>query len=204
MITEPSTMLTDYALAGVTCWLAWRLCRRIESQASRIGWIVAFAALALTALAGGTYHGFRLPVWKATVFLAGIISFAMVAGSAIATTAGPLRAVLLVLAGVKLVVYGIWMLAHDDYVYVIADTGAALAVVAVLHGWALARHPDVASRWILAGVAVSLLAAGVQASGFDLHRQLNHNDLYHLIQIAAMALFYRGVRVMRDERRLTS
>ena len=198
MITEPSTMLTDYALAGVTGWLALRLYRRIECQASRIAWIVAFAALALTALLGGTYHGFRLPVWTATVALAGIISFAMVAGSAIATTAGPLRHAILALAGVKLLLYEAWMLSHDDYVYVIADTGAALAVVAVLHGWALARRGDSASRWILAGVGVSLLAAAVQASGFDLHRHLNHNDLYHLIQIAAMMLFYRGVGIMGD------
>jgi hypothetical protein len=200
MITEPSTMLTDYALAGVTGWLAWRLCRRVESQVSRIGWIVAFAALALTALLGGTYHGFRLPVWKATVFLAGLISFAMVAGSAIATTAGLVRNAILVLAGVKLVLYEAWMRSHDDYVYVIADTGAALAVVAVLQAWSLARRGDAASRWILAGVGVSLVAAAVQASGFDLHRHLNHNDLYHLIQIAAMGLFYGGVGLMRDER----
>jgi len=198
MIAEPSTMLTDYALAGVTGWLALRLYRCIESQASRIGWIVAFAALALTALLGGTYHGFRLPVWTATVLLAGIISFAMVAGSAIATTAGPLRHAILALAGAKLLLYEAWMLSHDDYVYVIADTGSALAVVAVLHGWALARRGDAPSRWILAGVGVSLLAAAVQASGFDLHRHLNHNDLYHLIQIAAMVLFYRGVAIMSD------
>jgi hypothetical protein len=200
MITEPSTMLTDYALAGVTGWLALRLSRRPDSQASRIAWIAAFGALALTAFLGGTYHGFRLPVWKATVFLAGFISFVMLAGSAIATVAGLVRNVLLALAGAKLLAYEAWMLSHDDYVYVIADTGTALAVVAVLHGWALARRGDAASRWILAGVGVSLVAAVVQASGLDLHRHLNHNDLYHLIQIAAMALFYRGVGVMRDAR----
>ena len=123
MIAEPSTMLTDYVLAGATGWLALRLYPRIESQASRMGWIVAFAALALTALLGGTYHGFRIPVWTATVALAGIISFAMVAGSAIATTAGRLRAILLALAGVKLLFYEAWMISHEDYVYVIADTG---------------------------------------------------------------------------------
>ena len=201
MISEPSTLLTDYALAGVTGWLALRLARRVESQRSRIGWIVAFAVVALTALLGGTYHGFRLPVWPATVALAGVISFAMVAGSAIATIAGPLRTVVLALAVVKFLLYEAWMLSHEKYVYVIADTGAALAVVAALHGWALARRGDAGSRWILAGVAVSLLAAAAQASGFALHRHLNHNDLYHLIQIAAMVLFHRGVGVMRDARR---
>ncbi len=179
MITEPSTMLTDYALAAVTGYLAFRLYKSGKSP----WWTVAFAALALTALLGGTYHGFGVPVWKATVLLAGIISFAMVVGSAIATTRGLPRKIMLAFAAVKLVVYEAWMLSHDDYIYVIVDTGVALAIVAVLH-----RSP-----WMLAGVAVSLVAAGVQASGFDLHPHLNHNDLYHLVQTAAMILFYRGV-----------
>jgi hypothetical protein len=183
MIAEPSTMLTDYVLAGVTGWLAWLLYR----QRSSPWWTVAFAALALTALLGGTYHGFGLPVWKATVLLAGIISFAMVVGSAIATTRGLPRKIMLAFAAVKLVVYEAWMLSHDDYINVIVDTGVALAIVAVLHP----------SPWMLAGVALSLVAAGVQASGFDLHPHFNHNDLYHVIQIAAMVLFYRGVTKMR-------
>jgi hypothetical protein len=179
MIIEPSTMLTDYALAAVTGYLALRLYKSRKSP----WWTVAFVALALTALLGGTYHGFGVPVWKATVLLAGIISFAMVVGSSIATTHGLPRKIMLAFAAVKLVVYEAWMLSHDDYLYVIVDTGVALAIVAVLH-----RSP-----WMLAGVAVSLVAAGVQASGFDLHPHLNHNDLYHLVQIAAMILFYRGV-----------
>ena len=198
MIHEPSTLVTDYALAAVTAWLAWRLSQRVESQRSRVALIVAFVAVALTAFLGGTWHGFRLPVWPATVALAGIISFAMVAGSAIATTSGPVRAALLGLTAVKLLGYEAWMLSHDEYIYVVADTGAALAMVAALHGWALARRGDPASRWILAGVGVSLVAAAVQASGFAVHRHLNHNDLYHLIQIAAMAFFHRGVAIMRD------
>jgi hypothetical protein len=32
------------------------------------------------------------------------------------------------------------------------------------------------------------------ASGIALHPHFNHNDLYHVVQIAAMLLFYRGIR----------
>jgi len=176
-------MLTDYALAAVTGYLAFRLHKGRQSP----WWTVAFVALALTALLGGTYHGFSVPVWKATVLLAGIISFAMVVGSAIATIGGLPRKIVLAFAAAKLIVYEAWMLSHDAFIYVIVDTGIALAIVAALH-----RSP-----WMLAGVAVSIFAAGVQTSGFDLHPHLNHNDLYHLIQIAAMVLFYRGVTNMR-------
>src|SRR5258706_89899 len=76
MIAEPTTMLTDYALAGVTGWLAWSLFRSREGQRSRSLWALAFAALALGAALGGTWHGFAplfaetavLLLWKATVF----------------------------------------------------------------------------------------------------------------------------------------
>jgi len=204
MIAEPATMLTDYALAGVTAWLAGSLARAREGQRSRALWALAFAALALAAALGGTWHGFApsfapiavILVWKATVLCVGIASFGMLAGSAISVTAGNARKTLVAIAAAKLAVYSGWMVAHSEYIYVIADTGAALVLVAALHLFSAAR--DRASRWILAGVGVSVLAAGVQASGFALHRNFNHNDLYHVIQIAAMILLYAGAGRLRD------
>jgi len=204
MISEPATLLTDYVLAGVTAWLDWSLFRAREGQRARALWALAFAALALAAALGGTWHGFApsfaaiavVLVWKATVLCVGVGSFGMLAGSAMSTTAGNARKALLAVAAAKLAVYSAWMVGHSEYIYVIADTGAALILVAALHLRSAAR--DRASRWILAGVGVSVLAAGVQASGFALHRNFNHNDLYHVIQIVAMILFYAGARRLRD------
>jgi hypothetical protein len=202
MIAEPMTMLTDYALAGVTGWLACLLYRGREGRRPRSLWTLAFAALALAALLGGTWHGFApafsagaaLLVWKATVLSVGIASFGMFGGSAIATTTASLRKWLLAVAAAKLAVYSAWMLFHSEYVYVIVDTGIALAALAALHAASAIRRRDRASLWILAGVGVSLLAAGIQASGFAPHPRFNHNDLYHLIQIGAMLLLYSGAR----------
>jgi hypothetical protein len=83
------------------------------------------------------------------------------------------------------------MLRRDEFIFVVIDTGIAFAVVAALHLW----------KWnglLLGGVAVSVAAALVQASGFAPHPHFNHNDLYHVIQIAAMALLYRGARRLTD------
>ncbi|MND00634.1 hypothetical protein D3C83_193220 [compost metagenome] len=71
------------------------------------------------------------------------------------------------------------------------DTGVAFAAVAALHLWRF-------NPWILAGVASSVAAALVQASGFALHEHFNHNDLYHLIQVGAMFALYRGARRLTD------
>jgi hypothetical protein len=204
-MTEPMTLATDYALAGVCGMLGLMLLKRHARQRSRLLWALAFLALGLTALLGGTYHGFHDAIgdsraallWKSTVLSAGLVSFAMLCGSAYATASGAPGKALIALAAAKLVLYEGWMLGHDAFIWVIADTGSALAAVAMLHAWSVRQRAG-ASRWMLAGVAVSVLAALVQAGGVALHPGFNHNDLYHVMQIAAMAFFYRGVRSLRD------
>lgn len=188
-------MLTDYALAGVTAALCCLLVKNNKSTAARL-WASAFAALVVAATLGGTFHGFRIEgLWKPTVLVMGLASFGMLAGSARATTTGNVRRALLVAAALKLVLYEAWMLGHDEFIFVVADTASAMLAVAALHLLAL---DNPAARWILGGVAVSLIAAGIQAGRVTLHQHFNHNDLYHVVQIAAMLLYYAGVKRMTD------
>jgi hypothetical protein len=203
MIAEPVTLATDYVLAAACGATGTLLYLRADGQRSRRFWAAALVALALTALLGGTYHGFRyemsrgaaLWLWKYAVLLTGLASFGFVAGSAVACTSGRLRWALIALATLKALAYEGWMLRHDDFVWVIADTGGAMAVVFVLHA---VTHRAAGSRWILAGVALSAAGAAAQASGFSLHEHFNHNDLYHVLQTGATLLFYRGARRLRD------
>ena len=187
-MSEPTTVITDYVLGAVSIFLSLRLV-----DASRY-WALAFFALGLGALLGGSWHGFWQSdvLWKAATLSVGVASFGMVAGSANALTAGRVRTGLIAFAVAKLVAYAAWMLHHDDFIWVIADTASALGIVAALH--VLKRNP-----WLLAGVAVSVLAGLAQASGLALHEHFNHNDLYHVLQTAAMFLLYRGVRAYATE-----
>ncbi|HYR34094.1 MAG TPA: hypothetical protein VEQ87_07390 [Burkholderiales bacterium] len=198
MISEPMTLATDYVLAAITAFLAFRILRNTEGQSARRFWGLAFIALALGAALGGTYHGFELEaLWKPTVWAVGFASAGMLVGSAFAATRGAPRQALLALAAVKLAAFWLWTWRDDRFIGVVADTATAFALVAALHLW---RWREPGSRWILAGVGVSIAAAAVQASGFALHRHFNHNDLYHLIQIAAMLAYYRGARILADRR----
>lgn len=205
-LAEPVTLLTDYALGGVTGYLAWALHRRHEEQVSRRCWAAGFAALALAAFAGGTYHGFArhlepallAATWKFTVYCIGVFGLAMLAGSIIAVCAGRVRHALLAVAGLKFLAYALVMLDRDAFEFVIADTSGAMAGLILLHGWKAAARRDVASRWALAAVAVSALAAAVQYGRVALHAHFNHNDLYHVIQIAAMLTFYQAGKLLHD------
>ena len=196
MISEPMTLATDYLLAAVTAAAGVFTRRATRGQAARRWWAVAFIALALGAALGGTHHGFRLEaLWLPTVMVIGVASAAMLAGSAFATTRGGLRTGLLILAIAKLALFCAWVWQDDRFIWVVADTGLAFALVALLHAL---RWRERGSGAILAGVALSVIAGLVQASGLDLHRHFNHNDLYHVIQMVAIVAYYRGVRQLAD------
>jgi hypothetical protein len=59
-ITEPVTMLTDYALAAASLGFALSLGRLVgpHNRVSAWLWCAAFIASAVAAASGGTYHGF--------------------------------------------------------------------------------------------------------------------------------------------------
>lgn len=203
-ITEPSTLLTDYLLGAATLAMAARLARedRPEGKVSRRLWAGALAATAASAFVGGTYHGFtehlgtgsRQALWKATVCLIGSMALLMSAGSIRACVTRRFQRWLSAAILAQFAVYTAWMSVHDDFRYVICDYALGMAGVLALH----VRARDAASGWMTGGVLLSFTGAALQAGKVGLHAYLNHNDLFHLIQIAANGLFFRGARLLKD------
>jgi len=155
-ITEPVTMLTDYALAAASLYFAYLLARILgpRNRVSAWLWCAGFLASAVAALLGGIYHGFGSDfdastlrsMWNIAVFVMGLSGGCMVGGI------------------------------HAAYV----------------------RREDGTVKWIAAGVLVTLIGLTVQQTGFRSHSDFNHNDIYHLIQIAAFYLLFRGACTLRD------
>lgn len=203
-VAEPMTLLTDWLLAGMVLVWALRLARQGGEWSVRL-WATAFFAAALAAAAGGAWHGFRPhlgPVadpmlWKFTLNALGVASFCLLAAAAFAVLAGPYRRALLAFAVVKFLLYAGWMATHDDFRFVIYDYGSAMLAVLLLQLPGLLRRQP-AAFWIAAGLLVSFAAAGIQATGLAPHPHFNHNDLYHVIQIAAFYLLHRGGQRLED------
>ena len=69
------------------------------------------------------------------------------------------------------------------------DPLASLAILAVLEiRSALRRQPR--APWFLAGVSATLVAAAAEATGFRHGAAWDHNDAFHLFQIAALWCFH--------------
>ena len=207
-VTEPVTMMTDYGLAVLCAFYAWRLWKAADStaQISVGNWAAGMACLAVASLLGGTFHGLSMlleptllrQLWKGTVYAVGLASFFWFAGVLRASVNALLYRWLVIVPLLQLAVFGWWMGTHDNFLFVIYDYGSMNVVLLALqlYGWYTLRIQS--APWLVGGVAVSVLAAAVQAGGFSFHRHFNHNDLYHVIQMGGMYLFYRGGCLLRD------
>ena len=207
-LSEPTTMLTDYILGVWTLYLAFKLIREGISvgQRSILFWGASFIATGIAALIGGTSHGFvlyfgdmtRVIIWASTLYITGFISLFFLSAAIIATIKKPLRNWLIALLVLKFFLFVYWIFLHAEFKYVIYDYVPAMVGVLILQLYGKYKRGDRSAVWIVSGILVSFGAAGIQQSGFTLHENFNHNDLYHVIQMGAIFLFYKGGRLLVD------
>ena len=208
-VTEPMTMVTDYMIAAASLWFASQLLLVADNRAqvSRCAWGIAFIFVGVGALLGGTSHGFVRYltqgsmdfVWRGGLYSIGFAMFFALTGTVSASIRNRLwRNVFYAYSCAVLLLYTWWLASHDDFLYALLNNVSTFVIIAGLQVWALIRHKTSSAWWILAGVAISFLSAGIQRSGLDLHPHFNHNDLYHVVQIAGLYLFYRGANILQD------
>lgn len=199
--TELSTALTDLLCAAAAAACAVRLGRPQGGRA--ILWRSAFLTSAAASLLGAAAHGLSLPPtlsrWSWHLIYACLAATVALAAGAAARESLGRRAArwagLLLLAGAAL----FWALTafHSDsfalfVAYEAAGLGFALALLVSL---ALRGRPGAAAA--SAGLGLFLLAGAVQASGpFEIRWgwPLDHNGLFHLVQLPAFFLLAAGAR----------
>jgi hypothetical protein len=207
-ITEPMTMITDYAMGALAAGFAVRLAGDATAGGQLSGrlWAAALLMTAVAALVGGTCHGFSewMPgatgraMWKATLLATGVGSACLLAAAVVAGAAGSLRIALAGAVIAKLAFYVRTIAKRDSFTLVIADYGAALLAV-VLAAWVLRPSGlTAAAGWITAGVAVAAVAGVIQWARLAPHARFNHNDLFHVVQMLSLYLLYRGGLLLRD------
>jgi hypothetical protein len=207
-VTEPMTVATDVALAVLALVFAVRLAQRwLADGSAAAGWLgAAMLATGCAALVGAVAHGadparhavLRDRCWRGALFVTGMVSAACVASVAFFAARGNVRTAILAFAAVMLVVYLREVGRRPVFRIAAADYGVALAILVVGAANEMLRRDAPGMGWLIAGVLVSLVAAIVQARRLAPHRQFNHNDLYHVIQMVALYAFYRGGTLLLD------
>jgi len=59
-----------------------------------------------------------------------------------------------------------------------------------------AAVPQAGVGYLKKGILVSLVGLSILLGKLSLHRHLNQNDLYHLVQMLGLFLFYRGALLL--------
>lgn len=209
IITEPTTMLTDYAIGLEAIVFAVSLIGRgqRQQQRSQQWWGAAFCFVAIAAIVGGTYHGFLqnfsdsviLMLWRGINYAVSLASFWMLAAIIVSTLPQHWQGWWLSLAGLKTLAYLLLVGTPNSFAYAIADYVSAMLIVSLLLLRTLYRgHSIEAAKWILSGIFVSGVAVAVQGRRLSLAEDFNHNDLYHVVQMVALYLFYRGACLLKD------
>lgn len=201
-ITEPMTFATDLLMGLLAIVLAVRLARAGRASHSKAvtAWAGLFACTAAASFLGGSHHGLAavlLPsanrwLWQFTLWATGVGSACMLAAAAWAGTSGVTQRVLLAVTVLKLVVYLWWMSRHDAFLFVIVDYATALLATLVIAWLSPAAAMRAARPWLNAGAAVAVVAALIQALKLAPHPHFNHNDLFHVVQMGALCLLYKG------------
>ena len=207
-VTEPMTVATNAVLAVLAFVFAVRLAHHSVAEGSAAAGCLAAAlgATGVAALIGALAHGtdpagnaaLRDRFWRGALYATGFIGAASVASVAFFAARGSTRSAILAFAGIKLVVFIIRVTRHPEFRVAAADYGGALAIVLVGAAYEMFRRRAPGMTWLIVGVLVSLVAGIVQARRLALHRHFNHNDLYHVIQMAALYAFYRGGALLVD------
>jgi hypothetical protein len=207
-VTEPMTVATNVVLAGLAFVLAVFLAYKSVAAGSAAGGGLAAAlfATALAALVGALAHGtdprsdaaLRARFWRGALYATGLVGAATVASVAFFAARRSTRTAILAFAAIKLVVFIVRVARQPEFRIAAADYGGALAIVLVGAAYMAVRRQAPGMTWLIVGVLVSLVAGIVQARRLALHRHFNHNDLYHVIQMAALYAFYRGGALLVD------
>jgi hypothetical protein len=200
-------MLTDFALAALIVALGIRLLALSVEQSHQIMllWSLAFFPLGFGALTGGITHGFRWHlgprrkafVWRVTVLSIGLTAPALVAAMVLAHLPAPTHVPALILLGIEYGLYCALMSRRDSFLYVILHyipLLLTLAVIALVH-WN--RGAALTGPWLLLAVLTTGIAGIVHGRRWGFHRHFNHNDMAHLIQMAAIFFYYRAGLVLQ-------
>ena len=217
LISEPITTLTDYAIALESLVLGSILLDRgiARGQLAPQLWGVAFGSVAVAAGLGGTCHGFVLELdnrivrvlWQGMVYALSFASFFMLLAAIKSSLSARYQRWGFWGVGAKSAVFLGWTIssysADQVFSFGVADYLSsmlmvlALAIVPALSDQ-FAADTKKAMGWIMAGILTSALAIGLQRSDLAIADTLNHNDFYHLVQMFALYLFFRGGNLLKD------
>lgn len=217
-ILEPTTTITDLILAGMAFYFGhvifWKQTKTVKSAWDKRYyqyWAVAFLCMGVGALLGALSHGFPYlannfsilkQAWPLTVLSIGLASFYLFL-TIIMEYFIRYRNILFLLAYLKVTAFMLLLFGYPkpyfgkfetvSFLLVIVDYVPVLLLLGITNGVDYFKTKSSPAKLMAIGVLLSFIAAGFQVLKIGIHKHFNHNDIYHVIQMGAIYLFYKSV-----------
>lgn len=207
-ISEPWTFATDVLLALISFYYARRIAQDPQSHLSMAYrlWVGSFIMIGAAAFQGAIYHGFAhiLPSTLHTAFRVGTLwslsATAFFISLSVLRYACPRKSSLFTfifgLIAVKSIVFASIAAVQIKFGIAIIDYGSAFVIALVVFLFSIKRS---GAKGMILGILVSMIAAAVQTLKIAPSEYFNHNDLYHVIQIAGLYIFYKNSQKLTDK-----
>jgi hypothetical protein len=202
--TELTTAATDVVLAvlAIAC-VRWLAVRRSSDPDKVTLWILVLALLAVASILGAVAHGLALSpglvylLWQPLFLSLGLV-VALFVVAAVYDGFGPRAARRLLIPAllVGAAFYLLTLVFPGTFLVFVLYEAVAMLVALALYGRLAIRT---GKRWawlMVAGVALNILAAGIQATEtvrVNLGVPLDHNGVFHLVQMVAIVAIVAGV-----------
>ncbi len=210
--TEVTTAVTDLILAFLCIWAIIKLSgsegSKNPEEAQRIlVWKWAFGFLFLAATLGFVAHGFEMSdrvkdlLWEPLYLSLGWTVSLFVVGVLIDARHKVATWVIWGMLALGFVFYGLTKIAPGGFLVFILYEGVAMlfALGAYIALWLKKKQPYM--LWMIFGIAVTIGAAVIQASGpweIRLIWLFDHNGIFHLVQMVGVVLLVLGLLPSRS------
>ncbi len=199
---EPMTALTDLLLCIVACMLGLKLMEYElgEGLLSRFFWGKALLSIGFSAFLGVINHGFisadqphaKFFFWRVTMIAIGSAGSNFML-SAVIVLGGKARHYLVIPLCVLDTIYIVWIWFFYDFRVVIVWLALALVALGML-----CCKPGPHRKSLVVGAVLTGIGLGLWSASVALNSYINHNDLYHLIQLVAVFFLYRAGLQLKD------
>ena len=202
---ELVTAATNLPLAVVSLVAVVCLWQLRQAQALRAGlWLGMFGSLAVASGLGIFAHGLALDpttrklIWHPIHAALALTVASFVAGAVLDRWgAGGAGRALLVLLGLSAAFFGYATFWSNSFLPFVLYEGTAMLFCITVYVFLAVQHRLAGAGWMVAGVGITILAAGLQAMPamqLRLGVTFDHNGVFHLVQLAGLLCLLTGVQ----------
>lgn len=202
---EQTTSATDAALAAQCIVIAVCLWRGAGCHLWRARlWCWVLGLLALASTLGAIAHGFDMPdrvrdaLWVPLYLILGVLVALFVVG-AVHDWRGQAAAKRLVpwSIGAGAVLFALTEIFEGAFIVFVAYEAAAMVCALAIYGRLAATRRVAGAGTIAGAIGLSLVAAGAQASDISVRLvvPLDHNGVFHLVQMLSIGVLGLGLRL---------